>query len=474
MTTAVVVGSGPNGLAGAIRLAQAGLDVTVLEAADRAGGGARSAELTVPGVVHDECSAFHPMGVLSPFLASLGLERHGLRWAWPELDLAHPLDDGRAGVLSRDMALTAASLGPDADRWRRLLGPSADAFDSLADDVLGPILHVPRHPLRLARFGLGAALPATVLVRAFADEPARALFMGIAAHAFGRLDRPLSSSVGMALGAAGHRAGWPVAVGGSQAITDALVSVLSGLGGTVRTGVRVDRLADLPALLGGPVPDVVLLDTAAAAAAEIAGDALDPRVARQLRRFRRGPAVFKLDLAVEGEVPWTNPDVRRAGTVHVGGSAAEVAAVEAATGRGEMPERPFVLVGQQHLADPSRSQGDVHPLWAYAHVPHGYPGDATEAILGQLERFAPGVRDQVVQVRAKGTAELEAVNANYVGGDIGTGANTARQLVLRPRAALDPYRLADGLFLCSAATPPGGGVHGMCGVRAAESALRRL
>lgn len=474
MTSAAVVGSGPNGLAAAVRLAQAGLDVTVLEAADVVGGGTRTSERTVPGLLHDECSAFHPMGVASPFLSSLGLERYGLRWLWPEVDLAHPLDDGRAGVVSRDMARTVASLGVDGDRWRRLFAPLEDGFDDLLADVLRPVVHVPTHPVTLARFGLKAALPANLLVRRFRDEPARALFMGVAAHVFGRLDTPLSASVGLMLSAAGHRYGWPVAEGGSASIARALVALLEELGGTVRTGVEVTSLDQLADVLGAR-PDVVMLDTAPRGALRIVGDALPGLVARQLRAFRHGPSAFKIDVAVEGGIPWTNDEVRRAGTVHVGGSAAEIVEAEGRTARGTMPERPFVLLGQQHLADPSRSAGDVHPIWAYAHVPHAWPGDATELILGQVERFAPGFRDRVVQVTSRGTAALEAHNANYVGGDIGTGANTWRQIPLRPRPALDPYSLGvDGVYLCSAATPPGGGVHGMGGYNAAESALRHL
>ncbi|MCX6405319.1 MAG: NAD(P)/FAD-dependent oxidoreductase [Propionibacteriales bacterium] len=474
MTSAVVVGSGPNGLAAAVRLAQEGLDVTVLERSDRVGGGTRTSELTVPGLLHDECSAFHPMGVASPFLASLDLERHGLRWLWPEIDLAHPLDDGRAGVVSRDMDRTAASLGVDARSWRRLFEPLADGFDDLLADVLRPVVHVPSHPFALGRFGLNAALPATLLARRFDDEPARALFMGVAAHVFGRLDTPLSASVGLMLTAAGHRYGWPVAEGGSQSIADALVSLLEELGGSMRTGVQVtslDQLADVT----GARPDVVMLDTSPRGALGIVGDAMPSLVARALRAYRYGPAAFKIDLAVEGGIPWTNEDVRRAGTVHVAGDAAEVVEAEGRTARGTMPERPFVLLGQQYVADPSRSQGDVHPVWAYAHVPHAWPGDATEQIIGQVERFAPGFQDRVVQVVSKGTAQLEAYNPNYVGGDIGTGANTWRQIPLRPRPTLDPYSLGvAGVYLCSAATPPGGGVHGMGGFNAAETALRRL
>lgn len=473
MTDAVVVGSGPNGLTAAIRLAQAGLEVTVLEASDRPGGGTRTSELTLPGVLHDDCAAFHPTGVVSPFLASLDLQRFGLTWDYPEVDLAHPLDDGRAGLISRDMAVTAESLGVDGARWARSLGAQARNFDKLVDDVFRPIVHVPRHPIALGRFGVQALLPATWTVRRWRDEPAKALTMGVAAHAFGRLDRPLTSSIGLMLTAAGHAAGWPVAHGGSGAISSALVALLESLGGAVRTGVEVTSHAQVEELLGRR-PDVVLLDTSPSAAVRILGDRLPSRVRRQLGRYRYGPSIHKVDFAIEGDVPWTNPGTRRAGTVHVGGTAAEVAAAEAATGRGEMPERPFLLVGQQYLADPSRSQDSVNPVWAYAHVPHGYSGDATAAVVAQIERFAPGFRDRILATAVRGTAAMESYNANYVGGDINVGANSARQVVMRPRIALDPYRLGDGLYLCSAATPPGPGVHGMCGFHAAGSALRRL
>ena len=477
MSHAVVVGSGPNGLAAAIRLAQAGLEVTVLERADRPGGGTRTSELTVPGLLHDDCSAFHPLGHLSPFLASLGLERHGLHWRWPEIDLAHPLDDGSAAVMSRDMATTVASLGRDGDRWEQIMGPLARDFDAIAAEALGPVLHVPKHLLSLARFGVLAALPTTVLVRAFREEPARALLTGIAAHAFNRLDRPLSSAVGLILGAAGHRGGWPVAEGGSQAIAAAMISLLESLGGRVVTGVEVERREQLRELAGpgAEEPEVVVLDTSPDAALRIMGDRLPAGVRRGLARYRYGPSAYKVDVAVEGGVPWTNPDAHRAGTLHLGGTSSEIAATEAAVVRGVMPAHPFVLVGQQHLADPTRSVGDTHPLWLYGHVPHGYDGDATEAVLGQVERFAPGFRERVVGMHVRGPAAMEEHDPNYVRGDIGVGANDALQLVLRPRPAPDPYSLGvPGVALCSSATPPGGGVHGMCGFHAAESALRRM
>ncbi|MFF7340048.1 phytoene desaturase family protein [Streptomyces sp. NPDC008163] len=474
MATAAVVGSGPNGLAAAIRLARAGLTVTVLEGAERPGGGTHTSELTLPGLLHDDCAAIHPTGVASPFLSSLGLERYGLRWLWPEIDLAHPLDDGRAGVISRDMARTVDSLGRDGAAWRRLFAPLTARFPRIADEVFRPVPHLPRHPLALARFGLGVLPPATWTARYWRDEPARALFLGVAAHAFGRLDTPLSGSVGMLLATAGHAVGWPVAEGGTYAITTAMLRLLDTLGGTVRTGVTVTSLDHLTELLGA-APDIVLLDTAPGAAARIVGDRLPARVRRALTRYRHGPAVHKVDYAIEGDVPWTNDDCRRAGTLHLGGGAAEIAAAEAATARGTLPRRPFTLVGQQYLADPSRSKDGLNPLYAYAHIPHGHTGDATEAVTAQIERFAPGFRDRIRATHSRTALQLAAHDPNYVGGDIAGGANDARQLLLRPRAAADPYSLGvPGVYLCSASTPPGAGVHGMCGARAAESALAHL
>ena len=477
MTTAVVVGSGPNGLAGAIRLAQAGLSVTVLEGHDRPGGGTRSDDqLTVPGLLHDVCAGFHPTGVASPFLSSLDLARHGLRWRWPEIDLAHPLDDGRAALAARDMAASVASLGADGARWRRIFEPIVRSFDDLVEEVFQPVAHLPRHPLTLGRFGIKALMPATWQAARFGDEPAKALLTGVAAHKFGTLTGPLGSSVGYLLAGAAHAVGWPVAEGGTESITRALVAELESLGGTVRCGVRVRSLDSLAELAGlsGP-PDVVLLDTAPTGVLEIVGAALPGRVRRAFERFSYGPAAFKVDLAVQGGIPWTNPDCARAGTLHLGGSAREMVAVEAATARGEMPERPFVLLGQQHVADPGRSVGDVHPIYAYAHVPHGYDGDATGAIIDQVERFAPGFRERIVATSTWTPADWERYNPNYVGGDISAGANTALQIAFRPRPALNPYALGvPGVYLCSSSTPPGGGVHGMSGFHAAEAALARL
>ncbi|MFL5780360.1 MAG: phytoene desaturase family protein [Thermoleophilaceae bacterium] len=469
MSSAVVVGAGPNGLAAAVALAREGVSVTVLEAGDTIGGGARSGELTVPGLVHDYCSAVHPMAAGSPFLRSLDLERHGLEWRWPEVDCAHPLDDGSAGVMLRSLAGTAEALGADGAAWERVFGGPAGSFESLTADLFRPIAHVPRHPLRLVRFGVPAALPATALARAWSTPQARALFGGIAAHAVSPLTRPMSSSVGAALICACHAFGWAVARGGSGSIADALASVLRERGGRIETGAPVRSLSELPSA------DAVVLDLAPSVVAEIAGDRLPRHVARAYRRYRHGPAAFKVDLAVEGGVPWTNEACRRAGTVHVAGSFEEIVAAERDVSRGRMPERPFVLLAQQYLADPERSAGDVHPVWSYAHVPNGFDGDAERAIVDQIERFAPGLRERIVATSVTTPADLAARNGNYVGGDIITGANTPWQVLVRPRPALDPYNTGiPGVFICSAATPPGAGVHGMNGYNAARSVLRRL
>jgi phytoene dehydrogenase-like protein len=466
---AVVVGSGPNGLAAAVRLAQAGLSVTVLEGAATIGGGTRTEELTVPGLLHDLCSAIHPLGIGSPYLSSLPLAEHGLVWRWPEVDLAHPLDDGTAGVMLRSLDETCAGLGVDGPAWRAVFAPLVAGFDELVTDVLGPILSWPDHPVRMARFGLRAGLPATVLARRFRTPQARALFAGTASHIYRPLNRPSTASVGLLLTAAGHRHGWPVAEGGSAAITRALASLLESLGGTVVTDHPVRSRADLPAAR------LTLFDTGPRAVAEILGDELPARSRRAYRRWRAGPGAFKLDLAVRGGVPWTAEPARRAATVHVGGTLEEIAEAEAAVARGEMPERPFILVAQQSLADPTRAVGDLHPVWAYAHVPTGWEGPGEEVILDQLERFAPGLRERVVASAVRSPADFEAENPNYIGGDIAGGANDLRQLVVRPRLAADPYAVGvPGMYLCSSAAPPGAGVHGMCGYRAATSALRSL
>jgi phytoene dehydrogenase-like protein len=469
MTTAIVVGGGPNGLAAAALLAKAGLDVTLLEAADEVGGGTRSHEAILPGLLHDHCSAVHPMAVTSPALKALDLERHGLRWRLPDIDCVHPLDDGTAGVLLRSVQDTARMLGPDGARYRRLMQSSVHRWDALSHDVMGPLLRVPSHPLLLARFGLPAALPAALLARIFSTPRARALWAGVAAHSFRPLSHPLSSAIGLGILTAGHAAGWAVAEGGSHTIAHSLERALRTHGGRIHTGVRITHHSQIPPA------DVTLLDLDPAQIGRIYHDRLPSRVRSAYQRFRRGPAAFKVDLAVEQGVPWTNEHARRAGTVHLGGTLAEVAQAERDINLGRMPERPFVLVGQQYLADPTRSVGDVHPVWAYAHVPHGYDGNATEAIIDQLERFAPGTRDRIVGLRPTSPADFAAANANFAGGDILTGAKSIPQLVLGARPALNPYSTAlPGVFCCSAATPPGPGAHGMCGAGAAASALRHL
>ena len=450
MTNAVVVGSGPNGLAAALTLAAEGVEVTVLEAADTLGGGTRTSELTLPGVLHDECSAAHPLAVDTPFSRRFDLGAHGLTWRWPEVQYAHPLDGGAGAAAWQSVSRTAESLGRDGRRWSDLFGVLAERFDDIAADFMRPMLHVPEHPIKLARFGAYSAVPATLLGRRWSGAEARGLFAGVAAHAFLRLSAPMSSAVGITLGTAAHRYGWPVAEGGSAAITGAMVSLLEGYGAKLETGVRVQSLDELDS------PDVVMLDVAPGAAVRIAGARMPRRVARALTRFRHGPAAFKVDFAVQDGVPWTHEPTRRAGTVHVGGTLEEIAAAEKLVVAGTMPERPFVLVCQQYVADPTRSNGDVHPLYAYAHVPSGYAGDATAAIEAQIERFAPGFRERILARHVRNVAQMEAYNANYVGGDIATGANDPRQLIFRPRIALDPYRTGiPGVFLCSAATPPG-------------------
>ncbi|MEO6989354.1 MAG: NAD(P)/FAD-dependent oxidoreductase [Aquihabitans sp.] len=466
---AVVVGSGPNGLAAAVTLARAGRSVTVLEAEDTIGGGTRTEELTIPGLLHDVCSAIHPFGVASPYLSLLPLAEHGLHWRYFDVALAHPLDGGRTAVMERSLADTVAGLGADGPAWERLFGPLSRRFEELAEDLLRPMLHVPGHPVAMASFGRRALLPATTVARRWRTDEARALFAGVSAHIIHPLTRPTTASVGLMLIAAGHNVGWPTVEGGSRAITDALASLLSEHGGTIETGVRVTSLSQLPD------HRVALFDVAPGAFADIAGSKLPSRIARSYRRFRHGPGSFKVDLAVEGGVPWISEVARRAGTVHVGGTLEEIVAAEADVHRGRMPDRPFVLVAQQYLADPTRSVGNVHPVWAYCHVPAGWTGDATEAVLTQLERFAPGVRDRIVGSAVQGPPELAAHNANYVGGDISTGANDPLQVVFRPRIAVDPYATGiPGTYLCSAATPPGGGVHGMCGHNAAKQALGYL
>jgi phytoene dehydrogenase-like protein len=465
---AVVVGAGPNGLVAAVTLAAAGRSVRVLEAGPTIGGGARTAELTLPGFRHDVCSAIHPLAASSTMLGDLPLARHGLRWLHPEIALTHPLPGGRAGVAWREIERTADMLGPDGDRWRRTIGSLAARWDELAPMLLAPLLRPPRHPLVLARFGLPALAPATWLQRRFDTDEARALFAGCAAHSFLPLGQPLTASFGLVLLTSAHAVGWPVAEGGSQAIVDALAAHLVELGGEIEVDRPVRSLADLP-----PAADV-LFDTMPPAFGAIAGQRLSERERRRLRRFRPGPGAFKVDYALDGPVPWRDEWSQRAGTVHVCGTADEVAASEAAVAAGRHADRPYVLVGQQSSVDPTRAPDGKHTLWAYCHVPNGSDVDMTDAIERQIERFAPGFRDLVLARHVAGPAWLEAHNANYVGGDIGGGTNAGLRAVIRPRLTLSPYRTSDpGLWLCSSATPPGPGVHGMCGYHAATAVLAK-
>jgi phytoene dehydrogenase-like protein len=465
---AVVVGSGPNGLAAAIALARAGRSVTVYEANHDIGGGVRSAELTLPGFVHDVCSAFHPLAVASPFFRQLSLAEHGLRWIHPGAPLAHPLDDGTAVMLERSLEDTGRGLGADGDAYTSLMSPLVRSSSDLYDEVLRPVLHLPRHPVLLARFGLDALRSARSLVGRFRGERAPALLAGIAAHSFLPLEHPLSAAAALLIGFSGHAVGWPIAHTGSGAIAKALASQLASLGGVLVTDRRVQQMSDLP------TARAYLFDTSAAHLDLIAGDRLAPSYRRALHRYRRGPGVFKIDYALAGPVPWRAADCLRAGTVHLGGTFDEVAASEREMWRGRPAEKPFVLVGQQSLFDDTRAPSGKHTLWAYCHVPNGSTVDMTARIEAQLERFAPGFRERVLKRVVSTPADIERDNPNDAGGDISNGSHAALQLLFRPRIALDPYATsARDITLCSAATPPGGGVHGMCGYHAARSALRR-
>jgi phytoene dehydrogenase-like protein len=465
---AVVVGAGPNGLAAAIELARAGRSVLLLEAAEVIGGGTRTAEVTLPGFRHDICSAIHPLALASPFLRSLPLAEHGLRFAQPTLPLAHPLDGGEAAVLHRSIDQTAAALGADGAAYRALLGPLLRAVDDVVETALGPPLRVPRHPVAAARLAaLGVRPAAGLATRRFRGAAARALFAGNAAHAMLPLTRAGTAGFGLLLQTLGHAVGWPVAVGGSQAIADALAAHLRALGGEIATGCEVRTLADVPPARA------VLLDLTPRQVLAVAGPALPERYRRALRRFRHGPGVFKLDLALDGPVPWAAEPCRRAGTVHVCGGSEEVVAAEQAVADGRTPARPFVIVAQQSIVDDTRAPAGRHTLWAYCHVPAGSDADLAPAIEAQIERFAPGFGALVLARRAMGPAAIEAHDANHVGGDISGGAADLRQLLARPVLRPSPYRTPHpALFLCSSSTPPGGGVHGMCGWHAARAALR--
>ena len=467
---AVVVGSGPNGLAAAITLAQAGCSVLVLEANATIGGGARSAELTLPGFVHDVCSAVHPLAAGSPFFKTLPLERFGLRWIQPEIPLAHPLDDGTAACLHRDVDLAADSLGEDSRAYRRLMKPLVRDWEKLATDFLQPMLHFPKHPLALARFGILALFPATLLVKtAFKHEPARTLFGGIAAHSFLPLESIVSSAFGFVLGIAGHAVGWPIPRGGSQTITKALENYLRELGGRIEINRRVETLDTLPK------SRAVLVDVSAWQFIRIAGKRLPTVYRRRLEKFRHAPGIFKIDYALSSPIPWKAEACKRAGTIHLGGTIDEIATAERDVSRGRIPERPFTLVAQQSLFDDTRAPRGQHTLWAYCHVPFDCKIDMSERVESQIERFAPGFRDCILARHRMSAVDFEKSNPNLAGGDINGGAANLGQLIARPIFSPTPYRTPlPGIYLCSASTPPGGGVHGMCGYHAARAALREV
>ena len=466
---AVVIGSGPNGLSAAVALAQAGASVLVLEATAQIGGGTRTAELTLPGFQHDVCSAVHTTGILSPFFRSLPLEDHGLRWVSPQASVAHPLDDQPAVIMWRSLEETASGLGADARSYRELIAPFLENAHGFFGDALGP-LGVPRHPVPFVRFGLKAMWPATAFANwRFQQSRAKALFAGCAGHSILPLDKMFTAALGLIFSIAGHVEPWPIASGGSQAIPRALGSLLRQLGGEIRTGVHVTSPAELPAAR------VYLFDTSPDQLASIAEAALPSGYRRRLGRYRYGPGAFKLDWALDGPIPWRDPNCLDASTVHLGGTLEEIAAGEAAVFRGKHPKRPYVLLCQQSQFDPGRAPEGKHTGYAYCHVPGGSTVDMTEAIERQVERFAPGFKDRILGRHTMNTHDFHRYNPNFVGGAITGGVADAFQLFTRPVARLDPYTTPNPrVFICSASTPPGGGVHGMCGFHSAKSALRRL
>jgi phytoene dehydrogenase-like protein len=467
--TAIVVGSGPNGLAAALTLARAGLAVQVLEGAETPGGGCRTEELTLPGFRHDVCSAVHPLAAASPFFTGTNLAAGGVKLLTPKVAFAHPLDGGRAGAVAGSVAETASALGPDSGAYRGLMEPLVRDADRILPAFLGPLRSVPAHPLPVGRFGLEGLQPAARLVRRFSTDEARAIFAGASAHAFLPLDQPLTGAYGMMFALIGHSVGWPVVEGGSARLTDALVGELEALGGQVLTGRWVSRLTDLPPAR------VTMLDVTPRQLIRLAGERLPARYLRALGRFRYGPGICKVDWALDGPVPWAADAARQAGTLHLGGTFEEIARAEAEVAAGRHPERPFCLVAQPGVVDPSRAPQGKHTLWGYCHVPAGSTVDMTERIEAQIERFAPGFRDLVIARSTRTAAEVERHNPNHVGGDITGGAATLRQTLFRPVIRWNQYRTAlPGVYLCSSSTPPGGGVHGMCGAWAARTALADL
>ncbi len=465
---ALVIGGGPNGLAAAITLARAGRQVVVYEARGTVGGGTRSAELTLPGFTHDICSAIHPLGVGSPFMRSLPLADLGVEWLESPAALAHPFDDGSAALLFRSIDATCSTLGADGSAYRRLMTPLAREWERVAPVILGPLRPTPQTLFPLAAFGLRALMPARMLARGiFRGERARALLGGMAAHGMLPLSAPASASFGLVLATLGHTVGWPLPRGGSQHIADALAAYLRSLGGEIVTNAEVRSLADLPPAR------VVLCDVTPRQLVALAGDRLPPSYRRALGRYRYGPGAFKIDYALDGPIPWRAAECAQAATVHLGGTLDEIEASEAAVARGAIPDRPFVLLAQPSLFDTTRAPAGHHTAWVYCHVPNGATEDMTARIEAQIERFAPGFGELVLARHVMTPADLAAYNPNDIGGDINGGAQDLRQLFTRPTLSLNPYATpAPGLYLCSSSTPPGGGVHGMCGYHAARAALR--
>lgn len=466
---AIIIGSGPNGLAAAIRLAQRGLKPLVLESGPTPGGGMRTKELTLPGFHHDVCSAVHPMGLASPYLKTLPLHEHGLHWLHPQIPLAHPLDDGRAGVLHQSIDATCDAFGPtDGPRYRRFFEYLVNHSSDLYSDLLRPF-SIPRHPFTVSRMGIGAALPATWFAHYFSTAEARALFAGNAAHSVLPLSAPLSSAIGLVLQVSAHAVGWPQAQGGSQSIANAMISLLKSLGGEVRCNVHVKSWKELPEAKAW------LFDISPKNLASICADILPASYLRKLNAYRHGPGVFKVDYALSAPIPWKNADSRKAGTVHVGGTLEEIAASEKAAFTGQHTDKPFVLVSQPCVADPTRAPEGKHIAWAYCHVPNGSTQDMREIIDSQIERFAPGFKDTILSAATLNTEQVEAYNPNYIGGDIIGGITDWRQLFTRPAGLINPHATPNPkVYLCSASTPPGGGVHGMCGYWAAENVMRKL
>lgn len=466
---AVVIGSGPNGLAAAIKLAQEGLSVKVFEKEDSIGGGTRTLELTRPGFHHDVCSAIHPLAKASPFLKSLPLDEYGLEWIQPEIPVAHPLDDQPAGSLFRSLDKTVEHFGKDGLAYRKWINPFIDSWKKLLEDVLAPFSPVPNSPILMARFGLQALRSANGFAKRYQTEKARAVFAGLAAHSIMPFNETATAAIGLILNIAAHSEGWPYPKGGSHFITKAMASHFVALGGKIETGAEITSINDFPE------STIVLFNNTPKQILDIAGDRLPEPYAQKLRDFKYGLGVFKLDLALSEPIPWKDDVCRKAGTIHVGGTLEEIAASEKQSSEGKHPQKPYVLVAQQSIGDNQRAPAKNHTGWAYCHVPNGSTKDMTEPILNQIERFAPGFRDCIIDTHAMNTQDIQAYNPNYIGGDINGGRAGIKQLFTRPAGLFDPYHIPETkLYIASSSTPPGGGVHGMCGYHAAESILRRL